>query len=330
MSLADLFNFSSNSPRGIGYLPDVFPMAIGSNEFVKMDVVETYSKILIDVVERTQGIPEKLQPLLWDNCLGAEAGTGLVTMLAKAMEQKRDLYIVYKSDVGVIREANSEEQAEIREQMKSKGKSTTGIMVSFTNYKKTDILRFYSALEYCVIATLHKQMNLSRAIQYKYNDLRKSVSATDKKDVERQIKEQAEALALGKDIYLDAKDVIETAKVDMAPTESAMNFIDGKRCWYLGLPMSYIRGEQSKGMSDTGNADAKAIDRGLKPFYYSIVKPVVEAIFGVSTTFKPQDHSQISSGLEAIKTFALVDEAGGINGVSIEEQAQIVRRLMGL
>ena len=43
-------------------LPDIFPLPIKQFDFVWIDVRNIYSRILIDVLERTQGIPEDKQP----------------------------------------------------------------------------------------------------------------------------------------------------------------------------------------------------------------------------------------------------------------------------
>ncbi len=74
------------------------------------------------------------------------------------------------------------------------------------------------------------------------------------------------------------------------------------------MPASYINGEQTGGIGSTGEGDTKAIDRGLKAYFFSIVKPVLEDLFDVKLKFKSQDFRQISQALEAAKVFSLIDE----------------------
>jgi hypothetical protein len=310
--------------NGSAYLPDTFPMPIASNVFVENDVQSVYAKILTDVIERCEGIPEEAENGLWDSCLQSEAPEGLVTILSKAMEKKTDVFIVYKE--GVLRLAGSEETAQIRMDYKQKGKSDVGVYVSFKNYKKTDMVKLYSALEYCVISALYKGSNLSKAIQYKINDLRSSVGLTDSAQAKAQAKDVADALALGRDVMLDAKDEIASHKPDLEATKQSIEFLDSKRCFYLGLPRSYINGEQSGGLGDSGSGDSKAIERGLKNYFVSIVRPVLEAVFKVKVTYKPSDLAQIGSALEAIKTFSLVDESL----VSRETKVRVVERLLAI
>ncbi len=310
--------------QGSAYLPDTFPMPIAANIFVENDVQSVYAKILTDVIERCEGIPDEAENGLWDSCLQSEAPEGLVTLLSKAMEKKTDLFIVYKDSV--LRLASSEEVQVIRMDYKQLGKSDAGVYVSFKNYKKTDMVKLYSAMEYCVVSSLYKGSNLSKAIQYKINDLRSSVGLTDSAQAKAQAKEVADALAIGKDVMLDAKDEIASHKPDLEATKQSIEFLDSKRCFYLGLPRSYINGESSGGLSDSGNGDAKAIERGLKNYFVSIVKPVLEAVFGVKVTYKPSDLAQIGSAMEAIKTFSLVDESL----VSRETKVRVVERLLAI
>lgn len=321
---SDFFGLTNSSVRGAAYLPDIYPMPVESNNFVKTDVVAIYSKILTDVVERTQGIKEEDLPLFWDNCLGSEAGEGLITLLSKAMEQKNDLYLVFKE--GVIRRADSQEQAQIQADVKKLGKSSVGIYVSFKKYDKTDMVKLYSALEYCAVKSLYKGMNLSSAVQYKINDLRSSVGLADSAEAKAQAQDIAEALSKGKDVMLDAKDILELLKPDVEATGKSIEFTDAKRCFYLGLPLSYITGEAPKGLGDSGEGDAKAIERGLKNYYFSIIKPVVEALLDVKTTFKSQDFRQIDTALNALKTFALTDE----KYISDDNKLLIINTLLGV
>jgi hypothetical protein len=306
------------------YLPDIYPMPISNSIFVQKDVENIYVKILTDVVERTHGIPEKFSHLLWDNCLQSESKDGLVSLLAKAMEKKDELYIVFKA--GVIRKATSEEQTLIRSDYETKGQSGVGFYVSFSNYSRTDMVKLYSGFEYCVLSSLNKSMNLSKAIQYKINDLRKSVALVDDDKAKTQAQDIANALKAGRDVYMDGKDAVETAAPNLEAAKASMDFLDSKRCFYLGMPRSYVNGELGASLGDTGKGDAKSIDRGLKSYFYSVVKPVVDAIFGVRSEFKSQDLDQITSALEVLKTFSLMSE----ELVSMENKIKIVNRVLNL
>lgn len=307
-------------------LPDIFPLSCSEKDFVRTDTLTLFTKILTDVIERTEGINDAVMPLLWDNCLQSESNKGLVQLLADAISQKNDLFLVWDKTLKVLREATNDEKIKIREDYKRQAKSPIGIFVSFKNYLRADMIKLYSALEYAIVASLSKNMNLSKAIMIKIKDLRGSVNLTDAARAQSQAGKIANLLAKGKDIYTDAGDTVETATPDLDATREAMSFLDSKRSFYLGLPNSYLTGESPKGLGDSGQGESKAIDRGLKIYYFSIVKPVVEELFQIKTTFKPQDAGNLSVGLDALKTFSLLDE----ELINLENKTKIINKLLDL
>jgi len=308
MGLLDSF-FGFKQDTGKSELPEIFPLSVPFADFVRTDLMNIYSKILTDCLERTQGVPQDVFPLLWDNCLQSESTDGLITLLSKAMTEKADLFLVYDPAIQILRTATSDEERQIRIDYKTKGSSDLGTFVSFKNYLRTDMVKIYSSMEYCVVASLNKTMNLSKAIQFKMGDMRGSVSLSDSTNVIDQGKSIAQSLANGRDVMIDAKDTIETSVPQIDPIKESISFLDSKRAFYLGLPLSYINGEQTPGIGSTGEADTRAVERGLRQYYISILKPVMEDIFEISTSFKSNDFRQISSALEALKTFELVDDS---------------------
>lgn len=320
-----IFSFlNRNVAENSNELPLIYEFPIVEDLFVQTDLLGTYEKILMDVVERTHGVPEKNKQIFWDNCLTSEAQKGLVSLLAEAMFKKQDLFLVYKVDV--LRKATAQEQATITADYAKEGKSSTGVYVSFKNYRRTDLLKIYSALEFYAITSLHKSMNISKAVQVKIANLRSSVSLQDAEVAYRQMKNIAEALKSGKDVGLDKEDEITNATPDIAPTEKAISFLDGKRAYVLGLPLAYIVGEQSGGIGATGQADARAIDRGLKPYFNSIVKPTVDALLGTNVQYTGNDYAEISSALEVLDTFERVSD----EYLSSESKREITARVFNL
>ncbi len=324
-SLANWFSFGTGSSTDTE-LPNIFPLAVDQAAFVVTDVEAIYDRILTDVLERTEGLPAEREKLLWDNCVASEKPDGLVSMLSKAMTARAELFLVFDAGIDLVREATPQEAAQIKADFLKAGKSSAGIFVTFKKFKRADMVKLYSALEYCDVAALYKALNVSKAVQLKLTDLRGSVALTDKADVITQAKAIAKGLADGKDVMLDAKDEITTATPDLTAINSAMDFIDRKRSFYLGLPSSWITGAQSKTMNDTGEADAKAVERGLKGYFFSIVKPVLEALFDAKVTFKSDDFRQLTGSLEALKTFELTGE----EFLSSDNKLKVINKLFGL
>lgn len=307
-------------------LPDIFPLDIGRADFIKTDVIQIYSKILTDVIDRVNGLPEDEFDLLWDNCVKSNSSDGLVTMLAKGMAEKKDLFLVYQKEVKVIRPATTMEMAQIKKDYEREGQSSAGVFVSFKNYSKSDMVRIYSGLEYAAVSALNKAMNLTKSLQFKMSDLRGSTGLIDSAEVKSQAAKVAKAMGEGKDVLLDAKDSIVTATVDLQATKEAIGFLDAKRSFYLGMPRSYIDGVLSGGLGSTGENDTKAIERGLKNYYSAVVKPVLQALFEVKLSYKSQDFRQIGQALEALKTF----EITGDEILSADEKRTVLAGLLDL
>lgn len=328
MSLLEKFGFGSqHGLQTTSYdLPEVFPMNLIRADFVRSDIVSIYTKILTDVAERTIGINE-FQGALWDNFLLSSTSKGLVSMLAEAMADKKDLCLVYDKPFKMLRLPTREERIEIEEDYKKQAQSKKGILISFKNYSRTDMLRVYSALEYCSIGAFNKSVNTSNALQFKMKDLRGSTNLRDSEPVIQQAQAIAAALNQGKSVLLDSGDIIETASPDIGPTEKSINFTNQKKAFYLGLPEAYILGKQTGGIGGTGEGDTKAIERGLKNYFLSVFKPIVDELFGLQVSYKTQDFRQIAQGFEALKTFELI-EAEGI--IDHEEKRAIVRSLFDL
>ena len=159
-SLSTFFNFKGSIGDDLIELPNIFPLEFNKLDFVQVDTTSIYSKILIDVTERTHGLNDDQISLLWDNCLMNSSSDGLITTLAKAMADKKELFLVYEKSVGVIRPATPAEISQIKKDYEKSAQSKIGVYISFLNYKKSDMVKLYSGLEYDTIASLHKSMNL--------------------------------------------------------------------------------------------------------------------------------------------------------------------------
>ena len=323
--MSGFFSWFDTSNKQIR-LPEIFPMIVAQKDFVSIDSETIYKRILTDVFERTDGLTDDEQVLLWDNCLANENQDGLISMLAKAMVGQNDLFLVYIPNLKLIRKDNSQEEAQIKADYLQRGESSIGVYITFKNFRQSEMLKLYSALEYCGVNSFWKSMNLSKALQIKINELRSSTGFNDRADIEKQAVELAKALSEGLDLYIDAKDILELLKPDLTATNSAMEIIAQKRSFYLGLPASYITGVSGKGLSDTGRGDSKKVEQGLRGYYFSIGKPVAEGIFKKKTTYKSDDFDQIMSSMEVLKTFSITDE----EFVSTENKTSIINKMLGL
>lgn len=323
-SLSEIFGWNKTSETS--ELPDIFPVPITQGDFVGTDITAIYAKILTDVLERTDGLSDDQVALMWDSCVMSSSSEGLVTMLSKAMAEKGEIFLVFEKAVKVIRPATPNEQTQIRADYQKQGESSVGVFISFKTFKRSDMVKFYLGLEYCTVGSLYKSMNLAKAVQIKISELRASVSLADADSAKSQAKKIAESLSGGKDVMLDAKDLIETNVPDLTAVKESIAFIVQKLSFYLGMPDSYLTGIQTSGMGTTGENDMRAVERGLKGYYFSIVKPALEALLGVNVTYKSQDFRQIENASDILKTFTLVDDVL----ISQENKRRIINRLLGL
>jgi len=305
-------------------IPEIFRVPMKMNDFVNIEIEFIYAKILTDALERTSGIADKTQKHLWDSCLQSEAAKGLVTLLSEAMAKKSDLYLVLASDV--LRKATSQEEAQIKADYAKSTASKVGVAISFKNLRQVDMIHFYSELEYLAIASLYKSSNASNALQLKFANLRSTTSVSDSTNAVLQAKAIATSLKNGNDVMMDSNDSIESLAPDIAATKASMEFLDGKRAFYLGMPMSYINGILTGGLGDAGAADARAVERGLKWYYFSILKPALEGVFEDKTSFKSEEFGHVETAMEVLKTFELV----GDKYISEENKLMVVNRMLDL
>lgn len=327
-SLANWFSFGGVATPGNSAeeMPTLFAMPVKQADFVDTEVRFIYAKILTDVLERTTGIQPKMQSVLWDSCLQSDTSDGLVTHLSRAMSKKKDLFLVYKPELGTLRQADQTERVQILDDYKLKGESNVGVALSFKNFDRSDMVEFFSTLEFLSLASLFKSANLSKAIQIKIKNLRASVSSGDSVAARTQAQAIAKALMEGKDVLVDGDDVITTTSPDVSPVKEAVSFLDGKRSFYLGMPMSYVNGILAKGLGDSGDADARAVERGLKAYYFSVIKPAVEKLFGITTEFKVEQFANVEAALEVLKTWELI----GDEYISPENKLLVVNRILGV
>ena len=322
-----MFSFLMGGSSSSGCEIDpIFPFNINSKTFIENDVLSTYTKILTDTAERTQGLNSEQEKVLWDNFTAASGTEGLITLIAKAMAEKNEICLVYSESLKVLRPADDKEKEQIIADYKKQNESKIGIWISFKCYKRTDMLKVYSELEYCILASLHKTVNISKAVQIKVNELRQSTGLADASVAINQAKEIASALRSGKDCLLDSQDTIENAAPDISPTEKAIEFFDAKRAFVLDLPLSYISGMQTPGIGSTGEADMRAVERGLKHYFVSVLQPIVEELFRTKVVFKSQDFKQLSTGIELLKAFSLV----GDENLSRKSKQDIIARVFDI
>ena len=324
MGLKDFFKFKVIGNVPAGCLDEIYSFPFLEKNFIIEDIETIYTKILTDCANRATTLTDEMRNALYDNCLASEQDAGIITLLSKAMLNKQKLFLVYKN--GVVRKADTEEQERIELDYEKTNSSNLGVFVSFANYTKTDMLRIYSLMEYCVLQSLYKSMKLATATQMKISNLRQSIAEHDSIAAINQAKNIAAGLKEGKDILLDSADDILTNKPEIDAIKESINFINEKKAFYLNLPISYITGNLTSGIGSTGESDVKAIERGLSDYFYPILKPTLDAIFNKDIQFKSQDFRLMDSALNTLRTFEMIGE----DLVTKENKRIIVSKILNI
>jgi hypothetical protein len=288
-----------------------FPFPISQVGYVGNRLMHLYSKILRDCYSRTAGIDDKLKPLFWDTVVKSygksNADKGLISLLADAMANRKDLFLIYRKDV--LRTADNAETQEIKEAFE-RGKSAKGggFWFSFRGFEMSLILDVLLSLQFAAMSTTYTGMNASKALQLKIHQLRVLVADSEKEAPQKQAKAIVDGIKNGNSVLLDALDKVETTAVDMTSTKTSIDFIGGLIAETLNMPLYYVNGELQTGLNATGEADNSAVERGLEAFFNSIFKPVVDELFNLQVSFVSEKWRLLLSSGSALKTLESISE----------------------
>lgn len=322
--MASLFGITFSRPSAVtSPVPALWPMSLVSKLYTEIFMRMIYSRILMDVLARSHKISDTFRPLLLNSCEGL-GQKGLVGYIVESMVRQDVLVLKYEANILAVPEYKEREA--ILTELKDGKQRERVLVLSFKDYHRSTVLRQYLEHKYLLLCTQNKALNLSAAVQIKIDNLRQSVALNDGDPAEEQARKIAEALLEGRPALLDSKDVIELLSPDTGPLKEVSADLHAEISFILGLPLSWITGVQKVGLGDTGDADARAIERGLEPYFWESVYPAFQKLFGVSLTFQTDDYRNITPGLEALKTFELT----GDGLMAWEEKRKVVADLLGL
>ena len=271
----------------------LFPLSVPINKFIEWYIKHIYTRILYDCRRKSLGLEDKHNNVFFDSFVSTEMPNGLVSLVAKAMYDKSKLHLVYKADVVSV--ATPEEQKEIDDKIKDKRKLKNEIVIDFKNLDITDLLKLYAGMLYNALKTANVGMNITQNVILKFENYRGLISKATSDDAQAQAQIVARSIKAGKGAALDSKDIVEIPTFDIAPMEQTVIFVNGQSANAVGMPLSYINGALTTGISTTGEADELAVDRGLSYFFYSIFKPIVDNLLGVNIKFKSDNWHKLAA-----------------------------------
>lgn len=287
----NLFTGAFNTEQ-IFFINNPYVLTLTEVDFVKYEIEALYKKLLFDCLAHSDELPTvktktvnkkstdiDLSPY-YDSVIVGEAGSkGLISFLAEAMYAKNKISLVYADEI--VRVPDSKEQAQI-----DNGKTKIGLTCDFGTYTKTDVLKFYFYLLYTGIGALNSQMNISKALQIKISKLRDLIGFKDSNAAKNQAAKISTGLKNGNSVLIDELDKIETMKLDTKPASEAIDLIVSRIAGVIGMPVSYLNGLVTTGLSAAGQGDELIIERGLQNIFNEIFKRVSDRLLGTNLTFK--------------------------------------------
>ena len=316
----DLGGLFKKDNRGV-YTDLIAPFCVElkAADFVDFKVITLYAKILRRCYAKSSGLSDEQAANLWDSVDLGDAQHGIINKVSFAMAKKKEL-ILFK-DGGIVREAEQAEEEQIKKDYEERGRSDKGVYLNFKKYAMTDVLRLYMAFIFEIIRGAWVNVNLTKALQLKIADARKTIAASDAADPMQVASNVVNALKDGKSVFLDAGDEVKTTDLQTQAVKDALSLVYGLLAGELGVSTSFICGELTSGMAVTGEADVNANEDGIKDFFNSVFKPIMDKLFGVSLKFK-------SDNWRRIKEFAqIIPFVETAEYISEEKKRELLERL---
>ena len=148
---------------------------------------------------------------------------------------------------------------------------------------------------YWIIRATNTNVKISNSVLVKIAKLRELVAKEDAEDVIKQAKEINDAIKKGNSIIADKDDTMERLEINSQATKDALDVAFSLVSGLIKMPLSFVNGELTTGLTQTGDSDNLAIERGLKNYYYTILKPCTEKLFETKTRFSSDNTAKLKT-----------------------------------
>lgn len=303
-------------------LPAPYRLTVDEAAFLNFKVKWLYEKILKRCYALSSGLDDDKARALFDSVELGDATVGMIGLVARALTDKTELILV--NDAGIVRVAEFDEAEEIKKDYAARGRSEKGVYLNFAKYTLTDILKCYMELIFEILKAERVNVGLAQALQVKINRMRETISTSNADDPMKQAKNIVDALKGGKSVAIDAGDVIQTTDLQAQAVKDALLMVYGMLASDLGVSLSFVCGELTSGLSVSGEANANFDESGIRDFFITVFKPIVEKLFGVSLRFKTDNWRKVreyAQILPYIESSALLTD---------EQKEQLAVELMGV
>lgn len=267
-----------------------FCLKIKETEFIQLKTRALYERILKRCYHKTGDInKEESNQIALSMFMSIEfsnKNNGTIPLVARAMESNQRIALVYDSNLGLTRIANTKEQTLLmgaynnnRNAIAEIEGGLRGMVLDFTNSSLTKLIKSYMAMIYAVMDSANTQVNLARSLQIKLNKLRESISVNSSPEAITAAKDINAGLKEGKSALLDSGDIIIQTAIDAKSIEDALNIFYSALASDLGLSVSFVSGVLTSGMSATGDADINYEENGIKDFWVSVWRPIMLKLY---------------------------------------------------
>lgn len=318
-----MFGGTTSSTDSSTELGAPYALSIKETIFINIKTQNLYERILKKCFHKTSGYPEKSKDLIaYSMFFNSEEGSqknGTIPLVAKAMTDKKKLYLVYNPSIGLTKEATGEQITQIDDKYKSTNNAVSkinnglvGMKLDFSQYIMTDLVKCYMGLIYSVMNSAHTQIKLSESVQVKIEKLRENITIMTAEDAIKQAKAVVEALKGGKSIMIGSGDSVIQTIINSESVEKALDMINSLLAADIGLSLSFVSGKLTSGMSVTGEADTNYEDIGIKDFWVSIWKPICSKLYdSPKVTYKTDRWRSLEPKMRAltyIENSTLIDD----------------------
>ena len=277
-----------------------FDLSLKEKDFVDYMVSDLYQSILtmcfdkIIFPESEKDFKDKIIPSFYDNLSVEGINKGIIKNLAYAIVLNQPVFLVNASagDDIIVRQGTEEE---LQKYKKEQGNIKKQIQMDFTKYNQSKALRLFYSMIYWIIRATNTNVKISNSVLVKIAKLRELVAKEDAEEVIKQAKEINDAIKKGNSIIADKDDTMERLEINSQATKDALDVVFSLISGLIKMPLSFVNGELTTGLTQTGDSDNLAIERGLKNYYYTILKPCTEKLFETKTRFTSDNTAKLKT-----------------------------------
>ena len=277
-----------------------FDLSLNEKNFVDYMVSDLYQSILtmcfdkIIFPDAEQDFKDKITPSFYDNLSVEGINKGIIKNLAYGITQNQKVFLVNASagDNIIVRQGTQEE---LQKYEKEQGNIKNQIQMDFTKYNQSKALKLFYSMIYWIIRATNTNVKISNSVLVKIAKLRELVAKEDAEDVIKQAKEINDAIKKGNSIIADKDDTMERLEINSQATKDALDVAFSLVSGLIKMPLSFVNGELTTGLTQTGDSDNLAIERGLKNYYYTILKPCTEKLFETKTRFSSDNTAKLKT-----------------------------------